>query len=186
MSWISLSGCSGSRRARGCDEVAGAAVSDSPSVAVMRRELGRQLAALRRQAGLTQQGLADRIAFSRPTVSVAEIGRQPHARQFWSSCDTALATGGTLARGHDQIAAVRDAEQRATARAAQEAREARALAAFTAARDHHDITAAVTAIQPCPECGCPVTIMTTLIPGTPLPAPAPPARQFAGRSAAGP
>jgi transcriptional regulator with XRE-family HTH domain len=159
-------------------------MSDSPNVTAMRKELGRQLAALRRQAGLTQQALADQIAFSRPTVSIAEIGRQPHARQFWSCCDTALATGGTLARGHDQVIAVRDAEQRAAARAAQEAREARALAAFTAARDHHAITAGIAAIQPCPACGCQVTIMTTLIPGAP-PAPGPLARQLASSPAAG-
>jgi transcriptional regulator with XRE-family HTH domain len=155
-------------------------VSDSPDVAVMRKELGRQLAALRRQAGLTQQALADRIAFSRPTVSVAEIGRQPHARQFWSCCDTVLASGGTLARGHDQIIAVRDAEQRAAAQAAQEAREARALVAFTAARDHDGVLAGVSAVQSCPSCGCQVTIVTTLIPASPAAAPVAAVRQLAG------
>jgi DNA-binding transcriptional regulator YiaG len=39
------------------------------------RELGRQLAALRREAGLTQMALAALTGFSRTTVSVAEVGR---------------------------------------------------------------------------------------------------------------
>jgi transcriptional regulator with XRE-family HTH domain len=51
-------------------------MSDSENVAAMGRELGRQLAALRREAGLTQHGLAARAGFSRSTVSLAEIGRQ--------------------------------------------------------------------------------------------------------------
>ncbi|MFI5068316.1 MAG: helix-turn-helix transcriptional regulator, partial [Streptosporangiales bacterium] len=59
------------------------------TVTSMRRELGRQLAALRRQAGLTQADLAGLTGFSRSTVSVAEIGRQAHAREFWAACDKA-------------------------------------------------------------------------------------------------
>jgi DNA-binding XRE family transcriptional regulator len=64
-------------------------MSDSESIAVMQRELGRQLAALRREAGLTQMGLAALAGFSRSTVSVAEIGRQAHAREFWEACECA-------------------------------------------------------------------------------------------------
>jgi transcriptional regulator with XRE-family HTH domain len=101
-------------------------MSDSGNIAAMQRELGRQLAALRREAGLTQHGLAALAGFSRTTVSLAEIGRQSQAREFWVACDKALDTGGALAAGADQIDAVRDAEQRAAASAAQEAREARA------------------------------------------------------------
>jgi transcriptional regulator with XRE-family HTH domain len=139
-------------------------MSDSGTVAAMQRELGRQLAALRRQAGLTQHGLAALSGFSRTTVSMAEIGRQSQAREFWEACDKALDTGGVLAAGADQIDAVRDAEQRAAACAAQEAREARALAALTAAQDHSGVRAGVTAIQACPHCGGEVTVLTTLIP----------------------
>ena len=76
-------------------------------------------------------------------------------------CDT----GGVLAAGVYQIDAVREAQQRAAARAAQESREAQALAAFTAAGDHTGVTAAVTAVQACPHCGGEVTVLTTLIPG---------------------
>lgn len=131
----------------------------------MRRELGRQLAALRREAGLTQQGLAALAGFSRSTISLAEIGRQSQARQFWESCDKALDTGGTLSAGADQIVRVRDAEQRAAAIAAQEAREARALVALTAAERQSGVTAAVTAVQACPHCGAEVAVVTTLVPG---------------------
>ncbi len=146
-------------------------MSDSDNIAAMQRELGRQLAALRREAGLTQQGLAALAGFSRSTVSVAEIGRQSQAREFWEACDKALDTGGVLTAGADQIDTVRDAEQRAAASAAQEARQARALAALTAAQQHGGVTARVTAVQPCPHCGHEVTVLTTLIPETAAQAP---------------
>ena len=139
-------------------------MSHSGSIAVMQRELGRQLAALRRQAGLTQHGLAALAGFSRTTVSMAEIGRQSQAREFWQACDKALETGGTLTSGADQIDTVRDAEERAAACAAQEAREARALAALSAAQDHGGVRAGVTAVQACPHCGGEVTVLTTLVP----------------------
>jgi transcriptional regulator with XRE-family HTH domain len=144
-------------------------MNDSENIAAMQRELGRQLAALRRGAGLTQEGLAALAGFSRSTVSVAELGRQAHAREFWEACDKALDAGGVLATGVDQVDAVRDAEQRAAARAAQEAREARALAALSAARQHGGVTAGVTAVQPCPHCGGEVTVLTTLIAETAAP-----------------
>jgi transcriptional regulator with XRE-family HTH domain len=137
-------------------------MSDSGNVAAMGQELGRQLAALRRRAGLTQLGLAALAGFSRTTVSMAEIGRASH-REFWEACDKVLDTGGALTAGADQIDAVRDAERRAAARAAQEARQARALAALATASDHSGVRAAVAAVQACPHCGGQVTILTTLI-----------------------
>lgn len=141
-------------------------MSDSGNIAVMQRELGRQLAALRREAGLTQQRLSALAGFSRTAISMAEIGRHSQARQFWESCDKALDTGGVLTVGADQIGNVRDAEQRAAAGAAQEAREARALAALSAAEHVSGVTAGVTAVQACPHCGGEVAVLTTLIPGT--------------------
>jgi len=147
-------------------------MSDSENISAMQRELGRQLAALRRAAGLTQEGLAVLTAFSRSAISVAEIGRQDHrGREFWEACDKALDTDGVLAAGVDEINVVRDAEQRAAARAAQEAREARALSALSAARQHGGATTGVTAARACPHCGGEVTILTTLIPETAAPAP---------------
>ena len=50
-------------------------MSDSGNIAAMQRELGCQLAAQRREAGLTQHGLAALAGFSRTTVSMAEIVR---------------------------------------------------------------------------------------------------------------
>jgi transcriptional regulator with XRE-family HTH domain len=141
-------------------------MADSENVGGMLRDLGRQLAALRRQAGLTQHALAGLASFSRSAVSLAEIGRQSQAREFWQACDKALDTGGVLAAGADQVSAVREAEQRAAALAAQEARQARALAALNAARQRTGVTAGVTAVQPCPHCGGEVTVLTTLMPQT--------------------
>ena len=142
----------------------------SDTVAALLRELGQQLAALRREAGLTQENLGALAGFSRSTVSVAEIGRQPHAREFWAACDKALDSGGVLAAGFDQIDAVREAEEHAAACAAQEARETRALAALTAAQHRADVAAGVTAVQPCPHCGSRVAVLTTLIQQPPVPA----------------
>jgi len=139
-------------------------MTESESVTAMQREMGRQLAALRREAGLTQQSLAVLAGFSRPAVSLAEIGRQFPARQFWQACDKALGADGVLVAGAEQISAVRDAEQRAAALAAQEARQARALAALAAARQRGGITAGVTALQACPHCGAEVAVLTTLMP----------------------
>jgi transcriptional regulator with XRE-family HTH domain len=143
-----------------------AQLSDSGSVAAMQRDLGRQLAALRRGVRLTQHDLAALVGYSRSTLSVAEIGRQPQAREFWEACDKALDADGVLTAGTDQIEAIRAAEQRAAAFAAQEAREARAMAALSAAEGHHAVRAGVTAIQACPHCGGDVTVLTTLIPET--------------------
>jgi transcriptional regulator with XRE-family HTH domain len=139
------------------------------NIAAMQKDLGRQLAALRREAGLTQHGLAGAAGFSRSAVSLAEIGRQQQSREFWEACDKALGTGGVLAGGADQIARVREAEQRAAALAAQEARQARAVAALAVARQRDGLEAGVTAVQPCPHCGGEVTVLTTLIPDAAVP-----------------
>jgi len=136
---------------------------ESQTIVGMLRDLGRQLAALRQEAGLTQQGLAVLVGYSRPAVSLAEIGRQAVTRRFWRACDKVLDTGGVLAAGADQISAVRDAESRAAALAAQTAREARALAGLAAAEQAGDGSATVTTLQPCPACGTQVIVVTTLL-----------------------
>lgn len=139
-------------------------MGESDNINLMYRELGRQMAALRREAGLTQQGLAALAGFSRSAVSLAEIGRQSQAREFWEACDKALDSGGVLADGADQIGMVREAELRAAALAAQEARQARALAALAAARQRRGVATGVTAVQACPNCGSQIMVLTTLIP----------------------
>ena len=139
-------------------------MSAPETTARMLRDLGRQLAALRRGAGLTQEGLASLAGFSRSTVALAEIGRQPHAREFWQACDKALGSGGALTAGFGQIEAVRQAQQQAAARAAQEAREVSALAAFEQAQQASGASVAVNAVQVCPHCGQPVAVLATLVP----------------------
>src|SRR5260221_10594213 len=99
-------------------------MNDPGNIAAMQRELGRQLAALRREAGLTQHDLAALAGFSRTTVPPAQIGRQSHAPEISQPCDKALDAGGALTAGADPIDTVPDAQHRAPARAAQEAREA--------------------------------------------------------------
>jgi transcriptional regulator with XRE-family HTH domain len=140
-------------------------VNETERIAAMLRVLGHQLAALRCEAGLTQEALSALTNFSRSTISTAEIGNHTQSSAFWHACDTVLGTGGVLTAGAQQIGAARKAERYAAARAAQEAREARALAAFAAARDQQAVTAGVSAVQPCPNCGCAVTVLTTLVPG---------------------
>jgi len=136
------------------------------SIDVMRRALGRQLAALRREAGLTQHELAALISFSRSSLSTAEAATigQRQGPEFWQACDRALKARGVLADGAEQIRQARKAAERATARAAQEAREARAMAIFAAAREKTEVPARVSDLRPCPNCGCQVAIVTTLIP----------------------
>lgn len=140
------------------------ALATSDDFEEMCRELGRQLAALRREAGLTQNSLSARIRFSRTTISVAETGCQELSHHFWQACDKALKARGRLAAGAQQIRAARKATERAAARAAQEAREALALDAFAAAREKSGVTAGISGVQSCPNCGVQVAILTTLIP----------------------
>jgi transcriptional regulator with XRE-family HTH domain len=129
----------------------------------MRRELGRQLAALRREARLTQEELASQAGFSRSAISVAEIGGKGPAREFWVAVDRALATRDVLTAGYTQIIAVHKAQQRAAAQAAQRAREAQALAALADASEHDDIRSTAS-IQACPHCGQDVAVLITLVP----------------------
>jgi DNA-binding XRE family transcriptional regulator len=67
--------------------------------------LGRQLAASRRAAGLSQVQLAGLVAHSRSTIANAETGRQHPPREFFAACDDAFGTGTALARGYDEVAA---------------------------------------------------------------------------------
>lgn len=138
-------------------------MADSENVTMMLRDLGRQLAALRRYQGLTQQQLSDLIDFSRPAVSLAEIGRTSLTSDFWQVCDEALDARGALVAGAKQIDSARDAELRAAARVAQESRETRALTAFLAAEQLSPVTTSATGVQACPHCGGDVAILTTLV-----------------------
>ncbi len=86
-----------------------------------RRALGRQLAALREVAGLTQHDLAPLVGYGRSTVGTVEIGKQRVPRRFWIRCDEIFATGGVLTEGHDRIDALERGAARANARGLEDA-----------------------------------------------------------------
>lgn len=86
-------------------------MSDSTTVRSLRRQLGRRLAAIRKEAGYTQSDLARQISYSRSTLSTVESGIQRAGRAFWEACDHALDTGGELALGDDRIRAQQAAER---------------------------------------------------------------------------
>lgn len=71
----------------------------------MRRDLGRQLAALRQQAGFTQRRFAPLTGYSRSTLSHAELGLEHIPRDFWQRCEIALGAGTALTDRYNRIEA---------------------------------------------------------------------------------
>jgi transcriptional regulator with XRE-family HTH domain len=98
-------------------------VPEPQVVTEARRALGRQLAALRSAAGYSQIELAPLTGYERSTVANVEVGRQNVGRDFWERADGALAAGGTLTRGYDDLRATvrRHAREVAQAREAERA-----------------------------------------------------------------
>lgn len=97
-------------------------------VASARRALGRQLAASRHAAGLSQQKLAALLGYSRSTVANVETGHQHVPRDFFERSDAALSTGTALTRGHDDVEAIARQRDVRTAAQAQQARAALSVA----------------------------------------------------------
>jgi transcriptional regulator with XRE-family HTH domain len=82
----------------------GDGASDPEVVRWMRRDMGRDLARRREEAGLTQDKLADLTGrYGRGTVSHAETGIGDTGREFWVIADRLLGTGGLFAECHDLI-----------------------------------------------------------------------------------
>jgi transcriptional regulator with XRE-family HTH domain len=81
----------------------------------MRRELGRQLAARRKAAGLVQRELGRMAGYSRSAIANAETGNAITGRRLWQGADRALGTGEVFTRGHDRIQAHIGAEAQARA-----------------------------------------------------------------------
>jgi tetratricopeptide (TPR) repeat protein len=102
------------------------------AVAEAWRALGRQLAASRRAATLTQEQLAPLSGYSRSTIANTETGRQRVPRSFWENCDAVLGTGTALGRGHDEVTA---AERGDHLRSAVVARQVRVLVGRDARHD---------------------------------------------------
>jgi len=76
---------------------------DLEDITQLRRELGRDLAARRKAAGMLQEELADRIGHTRGSLSNAETGSRDKSRKFWQSCDNVLSTGTRYADSYDRI-----------------------------------------------------------------------------------
>lgn len=137
----------------------------------MRRSLGRELAARRREAGFSQRQLAPLTGYARSTVSDAELGRHHVRRDFWERCQRVLRIGGELTGRYDQIEAVAAAWRAAVIRAAQAAREERAAAwpsvpglSVPAPTENGAVRSpgSVVTVQACPACRHPVAVITVL------------------------
>jgi DNA-binding XRE family transcriptional regulator len=68
-----------------------------------RSELGRLLARLRGQAGLSQRLLAARIGYSASVVASAEKGRPHVSARFWELADGQLNAEGQLSAGYERV-----------------------------------------------------------------------------------
>ena len=86
-------------------------MSESEPVRALRRQLGRRLAAARKEAGYAQREFARRINYARSTLSTVESGVQRAGLAFWEACDDALGTGGEFELGYDRIRTQQAAER---------------------------------------------------------------------------
>jgi transcriptional regulator with XRE-family HTH domain len=98
-------------------------VTEDDEIPRARIALGRQLAVTRQTAGLSQQELGSRIAYSRSTVANVETGRQQVAREFRERCETVLDASGVLLAGHDELEAAEQQRRETKAQAAQAERQ---------------------------------------------------------------
>jgi transcriptional regulator with XRE-family HTH domain len=88
---------------------------DTEPVRLLAIRFGEELRRRRREAGLHQQALADRIAYHRSYLSQVERGRQVPAEQFAMLCDRALEARGGLMGMFRELAAEREARRREAA-----------------------------------------------------------------------
>ena len=96
-------------------EQAAADSLNTEPVRLLAIRFGEELRRRRREAGLQQQELADRIAYHRSYLSQIERGRQVPAEQFVVLCDRALEAGGRLMGVFRELAAEREARRREVA-----------------------------------------------------------------------
>jgi DNA-binding XRE family transcriptional regulator len=87
-------------------------MSDSDTVKDLRRQLGRRLAKVRKDAGYAQREFAARINYARSTLSTVESGIQRAGRDFWQACDRVLRTGKEFEAAYERIRAQQAAEHR--------------------------------------------------------------------------
>jgi transcriptional regulator with XRE-family HTH domain len=158
--------------------------ASTESLLQMRRALGRQLAALRNRAGLSQWDLAPLTGYSRSTLSDAELGRHRLRREFWLRCDQLLKADSRLLASYDRIetaAAVLEQRARGSAQLAREqlARDqltreqptrdqgptARLRAVEPVAADHEPGPSSRVAMEACPHCRRPIAVL--IVPSAP-------------------
>lgn len=84
-------------------------------VVELRRMLGRRLAVLRGEAGLTQNEIAVALHYDRTSVAHIETGRQGAPRVFWERVDRLLGANGALVAGYDELAHAKVERPRDTA-----------------------------------------------------------------------
>lgn len=100
---------------------------ESPSeLAVLKRALGRQLAASRQAVEIGQQQVARKTGYSRSSVAHAEAGRQLLTRDFWKTADELVKAEGALLAGYERVQAVKQEQERRS-------REAELVGAFAMA-----------------------------------------------------
>jgi hypothetical protein len=104
------------------------------SLLQMRRALGRQLAAMRNRAGLSQWDLAPLTGYSRSTLSDAELGRHRLRREFWLRCDGLLQGEGRLVTSYDRIESAGAVLRQRSGHTAQQARDQLVSARLRAVR----------------------------------------------------
>src|SRR5215217_2514415 len=93
-------------------EQAAAGSLNMEPVRLLAIRFGEELRRRRREAGLHQQDLADRIAYHRSYLSQVERGRQVPAEQFAMLCDRALEARGALIGRFRELATEREARRR--------------------------------------------------------------------------
>jgi hypothetical protein len=120
------------------------------SLLQMRRALGRQLAAMRNRAGLSQWDLAPLTGYSRSTLSDAELGRHRLRREFWLRCDGLLQGEGRLVASYDQIESAGAVLRQRSGHSAQQARDQLVSARLRAVRPFPDPAPAPAPAAPAP------------------------------------
>jgi DNA-binding XRE family transcriptional regulator len=148
------------------------------SLLQMRRALGRQLAAMRNRAGLSQWDLAPLTGYSRSTLSDAELGRHRLRREFWVRCDELLKGETRLVASYDRIESAGAVLRQRARSTAQLAREQQASARLRAVRPLAEDEPAPpgrpeagqqkggrVALDSCPHCRRPIAVL--IVPSAP-------------------
>jgi transcriptional regulator with XRE-family HTH domain len=130
-------------------------VSAVGEVAEARLALGRRLASLRQEAGLTQVLAGARIGYSRSAVARAEA-TGVCSRDFCRLAGQLYGAADELALAHDQIAALATAARSQAARHARRNHQPGPAAAVLSA--DNDVTFSAVAAA-CPHCGKPVAML---------------------------